>query len=352
MIPQFHTVKRFLAGAMGVSVLLGSLPVCTAAAAENLLGDVDGDGVITGHDTALISRYLYDDSFSLTAEQLARADITRDGQVTAEDAIWLHANYEQYALGDVALNGKTSFENACLVYQWIYQNNGQIGENALTLTEVQQNLMDTDADGRITALDVQNMLYLFTAEYSFCGKTGCYYLHDMNGSGSSPNGDVDGDGYVTDHDAAILNVFAQTGTEPEEDTAPSFWVRGDVNHDGLYDDQDAALIHQQSLYTYEKPAPERTALQSAQTAMLLNTYQMLGYTVEITKGNPSLSDGLPCRIDDSVRTIRIDTVDYHLLDADADGTVTLEDGRFLLKAYSYRLAGSDFYPAEGCYVLQ
>lgn len=39
-------------------------------------------------------------------------------------------------------------------------------------------------------------------------------------------------------------------------------------------------------------------------------------------------------------------------DVDGDGTVTMEDGRFLLKAYSYRLAGSDFYPAEGCYVLQ
>ena len=59
--------------------MLAALPVSAAGTA--VTGDIDQDGVITGHDTAMISRYLADDAYTLTEEQLKLADINGDGIV-------------------------------------------------------------------------------------------------------------------------------------------------------------------------------------------------------------------------------------------------------------------------------
>lgn len=59
--------------------MLAALPVSAAGTA--VTGDIDQDGVITGHDTAMISRYLADDAYTLTEEQLKLADINGDGTV-------------------------------------------------------------------------------------------------------------------------------------------------------------------------------------------------------------------------------------------------------------------------------
>ena len=49
------------AGVMAVAAM--PLSVCSVAAADSAyeVGDVDRDGIITGHDAAVVSRYLYVD---------------------------------------------------------------------------------------------------------------------------------------------------------------------------------------------------------------------------------------------------------------------------------------------------
>ena len=67
---------------------LAALPALPAGAAEEIycLGDVDMDHVITGHDAAMVTRYLNVDPHLLTEEQLMLADVNEDGVVDQSDA--------------------------------------------------------------------------------------------------------------------------------------------------------------------------------------------------------------------------------------------------------------------------
>ena len=49
-----------------------------------MLGDINGDGVISIRDKTLLSKYLYYDEI-LSSEQLKAADINQDGKVNEED---------------------------------------------------------------------------------------------------------------------------------------------------------------------------------------------------------------------------------------------------------------------------
>ena len=57
----------------------------TLTAIYEPLGDVDGDGVLTDNDYANISGYV-SGRYSLTTEQLKRADVNQDGKVDTDDA--------------------------------------------------------------------------------------------------------------------------------------------------------------------------------------------------------------------------------------------------------------------------
>ena len=93
--------KRTIASILAAVMAFSALPILSVNAADTaVLGDVDGDGVITGHDAALVSRSLYEDSFDLTTEQAARADINQDGVVDQADADQIHAS-EVYGIGDI-----------------------------------------------------------------------------------------------------------------------------------------------------------------------------------------------------------------------------------------------------------
>lgn len=93
--------KRTIASILAAVMAFSALPILSVNAADTAaLGDVDGDGVITGHDAALVSRSLYEDSFDLTTEQAARADINQDGVVDQADADQIHAS-EVYGIGDI-----------------------------------------------------------------------------------------------------------------------------------------------------------------------------------------------------------------------------------------------------------
>ncbi len=80
---------------------LTTLSALPAGAANGVLGDVDQDGVITGHDSAMVSRYLNVDANALTEEQLALADMNGDGAVDQTDADLIHES-EVYAIGEAA----------------------------------------------------------------------------------------------------------------------------------------------------------------------------------------------------------------------------------------------------------
>lgn len=71
--------QHLFAGAVGTYDLSGETPETPV-----LLGDVNGDGSITGADTNLIFRYV-SGVFDFTDEQIAAADINGDGSVTGTD---------------------------------------------------------------------------------------------------------------------------------------------------------------------------------------------------------------------------------------------------------------------------
>ena len=77
----FHMKKRKVLSFLTAAVLtVGAVPfsVIHAAAADEtyVQGDVDMDGYITGHDAAMVSRYLNVDPELLSDQQKALADIT------------------------------------------------------------------------------------------------------------------------------------------------------------------------------------------------------------------------------------------------------------------------------------
>ena len=76
---------------------LASLPVLAVNAAE-VRGDIDGDGYVTGHDTAVLSRALYTDGIKLEQEQVLAADLDDNGRVDQADLEILH-QMEQVPIG-------------------------------------------------------------------------------------------------------------------------------------------------------------------------------------------------------------------------------------------------------------
>ena len=93
-------ISAVLAGVLALSALPISAMSASAAEGAYALGDVDMDGVITGHDAAVVSRYLHMDNTLLNADQLALADVNGDGVVDQADADWIHEN-EEKSLGAV-----------------------------------------------------------------------------------------------------------------------------------------------------------------------------------------------------------------------------------------------------------
>ena len=106
-------MKKSLACLTASILAIASLPVSAGAAEFDPfpLGDVDRDTVITGHDAALVSRYVLLGDNRLTDNQLKLADINQDGVVDQTDADLIHQQ-AVYLLGDVQLNGNINDDDA------------------------------------------------------------------------------------------------------------------------------------------------------------------------------------------------------------------------------------------------
>ncbi len=168
---------------------------------EFALGDVDMDGVITGHDSAMVSRCLHVDPEMLTDEQLVLADVNEDGVVDQSDADWIHEN-EVYAIGDVFGDGEVTALTAW--YELNVYAEEQVGDMIVVnngVTEVETvpeggtlkdiswiaadgdtwetrqswemdqlvyNLFDADGDEKLTAIDSLSLLTIYAETMVHC----------------------------------------------------------------------------------------------------------------------------------------------------------------------------------------
>lgn len=140
------------------------------------LGDVDMDGVITGHDTAMVSYYVTGGDITLTEEQLRLADVDGDGAVTQADADKLYNEMQEYELGDIDLNGYVEISDAVIVEHMISVRRilhetdfGEMGIRA-----------DVNFDGVIDTYDGHTILksygyrMAYFGEINFIDGTYCY----------------------------------------------------------------------------------------------------------------------------------------------------------------------------------
>ena len=134
-------MKKALAFLTASVMALGSLPFLSVGAESFAPGDVDMDGVITGHDTALVSRHLARGDNSLSRKQLELADYNGDGVVDQTDVEAIHEN-EVWELGDVDMDNDADMDDALVIFQEYSYIAG--GKNPIpdALTDVQKNLAD------------------------------------------------------------------------------------------------------------------------------------------------------------------------------------------------------------------
>lgn len=151
-------MKKTLSVCMAAVLALASLPVLGVSAAETTyaLGDVDMDGVVTGHDTAMVSRYVLDDTYSLTDEQLQLADVNEDGVVDQADADKLYHEMQVYRLGDTDMDGRAVLMDAENII--IYSAKIAAGTET-DWTPIQMNLADANLDGKVDNYDACYILY-------------------------------------------------------------------------------------------------------------------------------------------------------------------------------------------------
>lgn len=178
---------------------LTTLSVLPAGAADDVLGDVDQDGVITGHDSAMVSRYLNVDANALTEEQLALADMNGDGTVDQTDADLIHEN-EVYAIGNIS--GKARSYGSVELYSaygaLVYYAAERAGVT-VTVTDADMQALSATVSDTIKESGMVNQLV--------------YHLIDTNG-----------DGEVTIEDAsALLTTYS---IDVVESTQGEFYVNG------------------------------------------------------------------------------------------------------------------------------
>mgnify|MGYP000455976900 CR=1 FL=1 len=119
-------MKKSLACLAASILAIASLPVSAGAAEFDPFppGDVDRDTVITGHDAALVSRYVLLGDNRLTDKQLKLADINQDGVVDQTDADLIHQQAVEngYRMGDADLDGKLLIDDALQIAQEYSKN--------------------------------------------------------------------------------------------------------------------------------------------------------------------------------------------------------------------------------------
>lgn len=153
-----NILSLLTAGAMGITCFSMNISAESAYAA----GDVDMDGVVTGHDTAMVSRYLQEEDYTLTEEQLVLADVDADGEVTQADADKLYNEMQVYVLGDVTNDDPYSVitlnDPSCILNYYSYMGAG-VSYNEMNAVEM--NLADMNLDGVVDITDSVIMMGMY-----------------------------------------------------------------------------------------------------------------------------------------------------------------------------------------------
>ncbi len=161
-------MRKILSVAMAAVIAASAMSVCGVSAMAQtsfVPGDVDMDGVVTGHDAAMVSRYLSVDPELLDDTQLALADVNEDGVVDVTDADLIYAN-EVCALGVVTDTAEFVTPDAAYVALCVVasENLGTLSitddatmsysiNEGTTISQVVYNLVDVDGDGEVTLDD-------------------------------------------------------------------------------------------------------------------------------------------------------------------------------------------------------
>lgn len=194
-----NILSLLTAGVMGISCFSMNVSAESAYA----VGDVDMDGIVTGHDTAMVSRYLLEEDYTLTDEQLSLADVDGDGEVTQADADKLYNEMQEYALGNVnalfederkpddplglSLAGISDASEILLFYARMAAG------MQYDFTDVQKNLADADLDGDIDISDALMVLRMDAVRACGLGDPNAdngvyYYSLDPESKGYLNNG--------------------------------------------------------------------------------------------------------------------------------------------------------------------
>lgn len=167
------------------AAMTAGMSVC-ASAQGYATGDVDMDGVITGHDTALIAKEVEQGTVDFTSEQVALADVNGDGTITMEDADELHLS-EDRMIGDVDQDGYVGINDAYLALS-VYA--GWATGNKADYSDADLNAMDVDADGTVTLDDAYEIImtysYVAVGHYATSADAGYYYTLDQFNKTSAP----------------------------------------------------------------------------------------------------------------------------------------------------------------------
>lgn len=244
--------KSRLFSLLTASALCAScLGVTAFADAAYAVGDVDMDGVITGHDTAMVSRYVLEEDYPLTEEQLTLADVDGDGEVTQADADKLFNEMQEYALGDNEWETSTGYLGISDASKAIeYFDYTMFNEPYEDMTEVQKNLSDIDLDGDVDMKDAKIILTLHAHLSNQLPDTNAergiyYYSMDPESpafyeAAEYEIGDVDMDGYRSDHDAAMVSRYL---LEDDYTLTEQQLKLADIDEDGEVTQSDADRIY-------------------------------------------------------------------------------------------------------------
>ena len=162
-------MKKTLCACMAAVLALASLPVLGASAEETTyaLGDVDMDGVVTNDDATMISRYVLG-YITLKEEQLKLADVNEDGVVDLTDVTKLYNEKQIYVLGDVDMDGVVTGHDTAMVSRYVLDDTYTLTEEQLKLADVNEDgvVDQADADKLYTEMAEFSFLtpYLFACD--------------------------------------------------------------------------------------------------------------------------------------------------------------------------------------------
>lgn len=166
-----NILSLLTAGVMGISCFSMNVSAESAYA----VGDVDMDDIVTGHDTAMVSRYLLEEDYTLTEEQLSLADVDGDGEVTQADADKLYNEMQVYHLGAVVqTDDRDRSKFTGIMLDDVSEILRYYAHTAVQLdyefTDVQKNLTDLNLDGEIDTTDAMYTALMYakcTADFDW-----------------------------------------------------------------------------------------------------------------------------------------------------------------------------------------